>query len=65
MYDVPVDLLLLRQNSDFRADVIVKEEMLHAVEQWCHVVEAIDDREELLQLWRNAEIPSVVDAESL
>ena len=47
------DRLLMRKFGDFRADYIVKEEIYKAeIEPHCDVLFAVDDRKQVVDMWR-------------
>ena len=56
---VDYDLLLMRQDSDGRADVEIKRDLLARIRTQFTVVLAIDDNPGVLELWRASSIPSV------
>jgi hypothetical protein len=65
MWHVPCDQLVMRSSGDRRADRAVKAEMFQQISQTSQVIEAIDDRKELLDMWRELGVPSVVDVQNL
>ncbi len=65
MWHIPCDLLVMRSSGDWRSDVIIKKEIFDRISESFTVVEVIDDRKELLEMWQSLEIPSVVDAQEL
>jgi hypothetical protein len=62
MWECPSDLLLMRDSGDNRPDVEVKREIFSNLPQRFRVEEAIDDRDDLIQLWTDLGIPTVLDA---
>lgn len=65
LHDVRASELWMRSSRDFRPDVAVKAEMYELLRHRWIVIEAIDDRDELLELWRAVGVPSVLDARSM
>lgn len=65
-YNVAYAQLMMRKSKDFRADTIVKKEMLDVLRQQggdFTPVLSIDDRPEVVQMWRDNKIPCLqVDA---
>lgn len=52
-HDVPYDALYLRIVGDYRKDVVVKKEILQQIaDDGFAVLEAWDDQESVLELWR-------------
>lgn len=52
-YEVPYDALYMRAEGDFRADYIVKSQMLDAIiADGNDVVLVVDDRESVIKMWR-------------
>lgn len=56
---VPYDRLILRDNLDFRPDYIVKGEMYDFLSLSYLIKVAIDDRDDLIQLWKSKGISEV------
>lgn len=46
------DKLMMRKEKDYRDDTIVKEEMLHEIQQFYDVVAVFDDRHKVVDMWR-------------
>jgi len=65
MWAVPCDQLLMRRSGDSRSDVLVKEEIFNEVSENFRIVEAIDDREDLLNMWKSLKVERVVDVQDL
>lgn len=61
---VHFDEIHLRPNNDFRSDVEIKREMFNSL-QTKSVLIAVDDRQELRNLWRELSIPFVLDPQDL
>lgn len=59
MNEVPYDRLVLRDGLDFRSDIEIKSEMFDAIALSYEIVEAIDDRAELIALWKSKGVPIV------
>ena len=52
-YDLPIDLLFMRTGGDQRKDSVVKEEILvEKILPYYNPVVAIDDRFEVIEVWR-------------
>lgn len=52
-YDLPIDLLIMREGRDQRRDSVVKEEILiHQILPFYNPVVAVDDREAVIAVWR-------------
>lgn len=51
-HDVPYDALHLRKDGDFRADDIVKKEILDAHFRKEKILFVVDDRESVVRMWR-------------
>lgn len=51
-HDVPYDAIHLRRGGDFRADNIVKREILYANFNKDDVLFVVDDRPSVVQMWR-------------
>lgn len=47
-----VENLIMRPSNDYRADYIVKEEMLHEIQKTHDVIFTIDDRQQVVDMWR-------------
>lgn len=61
-HSIPCDLLLMRPDGDFRADAIVKKELLDEIRNTgFFVIGAIDDNPTILQLWKGELIPLVIE----
>jgi hypothetical protein len=59
-HDLPVDLLLMRAGGDQRADSVVKQEILDRdIRPRFNVLLAIDDRPQVVEMWRANGIPVV------
>ena len=65
MWNIPCERLLMRRTGDWRADVILKREFFEDLSQSFEIVEVIDDRDDLLAMWKTLDIPSVVDVHKL
>ncbi len=52
-YDVPVDMLWMRSEDDFRPDQIVKKEFLTTVEEIYSIKLCVDDRSKVVKMWRD------------
>jgi hypothetical protein len=51
-YDLPIDYLFMRSGGDSRKDSVVKEEILiNQILPFYRPVVAVDDREEVCQVW--------------
>lgn len=60
---IPYDGLYLRYSSDFRPAAVVKAELLgHVREDGFEPVEAWENHDAILELWRESGIPEVHDA---
>lgn len=52
-HGVPYDALYLRISGDYRKDVVVKKEILQQItDDGFHVLDAWDDKDTVLELWR-------------
>lgn len=52
-HDIPFDELLMRANGDYRSDDVVKEEIFRRhIEPRYRVVAVIDDRDQVVKMWR-------------
>lgn len=59
-YDISYDRLIMREEGDFRKDTVVKEEILEEElpePKW--ITFAVDDREDIVELWRSHGIPTL------
>lgn len=65
MWGIPSDLLIMRSNDDNRPGIEIKREMFSNITRKFDIIEIIDDQDELLELWRNLEILSVIDVKDL
>jgi FMN phosphatase YigB (HAD superfamily) len=65
LWAVPCDRLLMRCSGDSRSDVLVKKEFFNELSQHFQIVEAIDDREDLLEMWKSLKVERVVDVQNL
>jgi hypothetical protein len=45
--------------------VLVKQEFFKEASEHCQIVEAIDDREDLLKMWKSLKVERVVDVQNL
>ncbi len=51
--EIPFSNLLMRSDNDYRADHVIKEEILHRILKHGHVIEfAVDDRQQVVDMWR-------------
>ena len=55
-YRIPYHLLLMRKAGDYRADHIVKREMLDGPLNEYDIVAVFDDRDQTVRMWREAGI---------
>lgn len=61
---VPFRELFMRASGDFRPDHVVKEEILHAlVKEGCRVLFVVDDRQQVVDMWRRHGITCLQCAE--
>jgi phosphoglycolate phosphatase-like HAD superfamily hydrolase len=60
LHNVPSDGMWMRRNGDFRKDFIVKREILARIRQRFNPVRAWDDNPNVLDLWRQENIPVTV-----
>lgn len=60
MHDIPSDMLFMRANGDYRADTIVKADILAAIRCNFDVVHAFDDNPSVIALWESEGIPVTV-----
>jgi hypothetical protein len=65
MWDVPCDELRMRKSGDWRSDLIFKKELFGQISARFSVIEVIDDNSELLKMWADLNVPSVVDVQNL
>ncbi len=65
MWDIPSDELVMRANGDNRPGIQIKSEMFSNLSRKFDIIEIIDDQDELLALWRDLEVSSVIDAKDL
>ncbi|WGH49611.1 putative polynucleotide 5'-kinase and 3'-phosphatase [Alishewanella phage vB_AspM_Slicko01] len=54
---IAVDEFFIRSDDDSRPDHIVKKEMFDMVRDRYHVTHAVDDRDQVVNLWRSLNIP--------
>jgi predicted kinase len=54
--NIPYENIYMRADGDFRKDHIVKKEILKNILQHYDVVHAVDDRDEVIDVWRSAGI---------
>jgi phosphoglycolate phosphatase-like HAD superfamily hydrolase len=52
-YEVPYHRLYLRGSGDRRQDTLVKREILHREFEKKHILFAVDDRKEVVAMWRS------------
>ncbi|MGU3575680.1 hypothetical protein ACLBWZ_09105 [Brucellaceae bacterium C25G] len=51
--EIPFDILMLRQAGDFRTDAVVKREILLEIRaRYGEVLFAVDDRQQVVDMWR-------------
>ena len=51
--EIPFSSLLMRPDNDYRADHVIKEEILHTILKDGHDIEfAVDDRQQVVDMWR-------------
>jgi hypothetical protein len=55
----------MRATGNCKSDVDVKRNMFHVLKHKFEVIEAIDDRQNLLDMWKELEISSVINVENL
>jgi hypothetical protein len=65
MWDVPCDDLIMRATGNCKSDVDVKRNMFHVLKNKFEIVEAIDDRQNLLDMWQELKISRVINVENL
>lgn len=65
MWDVPCDDLIMRANGNCESDVDVKRNMFNVLINKFEIVEAIDDRQNLLDMWQELKISRVINVENL
>ncbi len=51
-YEVMWDELYMRKDGDHREDCVVKEEFLKQIQEKYNVIAAIDDRKQVVNMWR-------------
>lgn len=51
-YDIPASQLWMRPDNNTESDAIVKKRMLDAIQRTCNVVAVFDDREKVVNMWR-------------
>jgi hypothetical protein len=60
-HDVPIDLIEMRVNGDYRKDFIVKRDMyIRTTDNGYYVVGALEDNPRIVDLWRGYAIPVTV-----
>lgn len=57
VHDVPFDTLLMRPEGDTRKDAIVKRELLDQVAEHYCVICVLDDRDQVVEMWRQIGLP--------
>lgn len=50
--DIPYDRFLMRKAGDARKDYVIKEELFNQVKDEFNIVLAVDDRDQVVNLWR-------------
>ena len=51
--EIPFSTLLMRADNDFRADHVIKEEMLHSMQsEGKQILFVVDDRKQVVDMWR-------------
>lgn len=58
-WEIEYDDLYLRSDKDFRPDVQVKEEIAETIYEKYDPIVAIDDRDDIITVWKRLEIPAV------
>jgi predicted kinase len=56
-YHVPCDVLYMREEGDSRKDAIVKRELLDEVAKDYRVIGVLDDRDQVVEMWREVGLP--------
>lgn len=51
-YDIPASQLWMRPDNNTESDAIVKKRMLDAIQRTCNVIAVFDDREKVVNMWR-------------
>lgn len=62
-HQVEYDELFMRSAKDYRPDHVIKAEMLHAIVDSYRPVLAVDDREDIAEVWASAGIPTAIVGE--
>lgn len=63
-YQIPFARMLMRQNKDYRADNIIKEEILHRLlAEGKSIAFVVDDRDQVVAMWRRNGITCLQCAE--
>ena len=52
----PLWMLLMRKVGDNRPDDVIKQELLDAIKHRYNIIAAFDDRDKVVQMWRNNNI---------
>lgn len=60
-HDIPYDAMHMRRNGDHRKDYHVKADILAQLQLGYTIVAAYDDNPNVINLWREAGIPEVIE----
>lgn len=60
MHDVPSEAMYMRATGDMRPDYYVKRDILTRIRYWYDVIEAWDDNPNVIRLWTEENIPTVL-----
>lgn len=60
MHGIESDTLFMRANGDYRADVLIKKDILEAIRENFDVIHAYDDNPSIIALWESEGIPVTV-----
>lgn len=52
-HGIPYDILLMRTAGDSRSDYVIKKELFNVVRNDFNIILAIDDRDQIVNLWRS------------
>ncbi len=56
---IHTDALFFRQRRDFRSDAVVKNDLLGTIQRRFNVRLALDDRDDIIDVWQSAGLPTV------
>lgn len=55
-YGIPYNQILMRPDNNSESDAVIKKRMLDLIQRTCNIVAVFDDREKVVNMWRENDI---------